>query len=97
MAINLGDFYNPISPIDYTDKIYIELNAKIFNSSNIEYVTNIHTIQSLNEYFFPTTGDIMYTDRILEHFNGYFVTGQGDKGFENGLLVGMMLANSGII
>jgi len=51
----------------------------------------------LEEYFFPAVGGIIYTDRLLEYLNGYFVTAQPGKGFENGLLVGMLLANSGIM
>ena len=40
---------------------------------------------------------IQYIDEIIELLpDCYFVT-QSDDGFENGLIVGMMLSNSGVI
>lgn len=84
--------------LSYTDYFIQENKNKYFfvNPNGIEYGI-VFEIQNKGEYFFPAVGGIIYADRLLEYLNGYFVTAQPGKGFENGLLVGMMLANSGIM
>jgi hypothetical protein len=62
-------------------------------TSLIEYVNKIYI--SFNSYYYPT-GDFFYTDKILNALDTYNVTA-GDGGFDNGLIVGLMLSNSGLI
>ncbi|MBC8587117.1 hypothetical protein [Paratissierella segnis] len=97
MAINLGDCYKITEEVQYKETLYIELaNIEKVNKEDLKY-GNLYTLQEVSkEYFFPVNKEMLYADRILKHFNGYFVT-QDNKGFDNGLLVGMMLSNSGII
>ncbi len=45
---------------------------------------------------YTVSKEIQYIDKIIELLVCYFVT-QSNDGFENGLIVGMMLSNSGII
>lgn len=46
--------------------------------------------------FFVVQDEPFFIDKILVKIDGFFVT-QSSDGFENGLIVGMMLSNSGII
>ncbi len=46
--------------------------------------------------FFVVQDEPFFVERVYVKQDGFFVT-QSDDGFENGLIVGMMLSNSGII
>lgn len=96
--IELANTQRKEDNVRYTDYFLQEKLEDYYfvNPNSIKYGT-IYELQNLEEYFFPAVGGIIYTDRLLEYLNGYFVTAQPGKGFENGLLVGMLLANSGIM
>lgn len=70
-----------------------DLGEVYYPTESIQYVNKIYI--SFNSYYYPT-GDFFYTDKILDALDTYNVTA-GDTGFDNGLIVGLMLSNSGLI
>lgn len=69
-----------------------DLGEGYYPTESPQYINKIYV--NYNHYY--PTSDFFYTDKILVALDTYNVTA-GDGGFDNGLIVGLMLSNSGLI